>query len=147
VRNGETCQVTAPAAPNSPPLAMLMRSTAPLVYHGRICRRHGCADRLVETHECLECVGPERLRQMEERSERQGLERRVHRVLHEMSDGGKTAVELVHSTGLSMTQLRPVLEQLVSSGRVTFGQERLGHHSRWLWSLLPSGSPRRSSCR
>jgi hypothetical protein len=126
---------------------MLMRSTAPLVYRGRICRRHRCADRLVETQECLECVGPERLRQMEERSEHQALERRVHRVLHEMSDGGKTALELVHGTGLSMTQLRPLLEHLASSGRVTFGQERLGNHSRWLWSLVPPGSQRRSSCR
>ena len=119
---------------------MLTRSTTPLVYLGRICRRHRCMDRLVDTHECLECVGPERLRQMEKSSERQTLERRAHRVLHEMSDGGKTGLELVHSTGLSMAQLRPLLEELASSGRVMFGQERLGHHSRWLWSLLPPRS-------
>ena len=126
---------------------MLMQSTAPLIYHGRICRRHRCADRLVETHECLECVGPARLRQMEERSEREAQERRVHRVLHEMSDGGKTAIQLVHTTGLSMTQLRPLLEELVSSGKVAFGQERLGHHGRWLWSLVPPERQRRASCR
>jgi len=126
---------------------MMSRSTGPLIYHGRICRRHRCADRLVETHECLECVGPQRLRQMEERFEREACERRAHRVLHEMSDGGKTALQLVHSTGLSMTQLRPLLEQLASSGRIVFGPERLGTHSRWLWSLLPPESPRRSSCR
>jgi hypothetical protein len=125
---------------------MLMRSTAPLIYHGRICRRHRCADRLVETHECLECVGPVRLRQMEERSERQALERRVHRVLHEMSDGAKTEVQLVHTTGLSMTQLRPLLEQLATSGKVAFGQERLGHHYRRLWSLVPPERQRRSPC-
>lgn len=126
---------------------MMTRATGPLIYHGRICRRHRCADRLVETHECLECVGPERLRQMEERFERQEWDRRAHRVLHEMSDGGKTALQLVHSTGLSMTQLRPLLELLASSGRIAFGLERLGTHSRWLWSLLPPESPRRSSCR
>ena len=101
----------------------------------------------MDTHECLECVGPDRLRRMEERSEREAQERRMHRVLHEMSDGGKTALQLVHTTGLSMTQLRPLLEELASSGRVTFDQERLGHHSRWLWSLLPPAGQRRSSCR
>ncbi len=125
----------------------MTRSTGPLIYDGRICRRHRCADRLVETHECLECVGPERLREMEESAERQAQQRRAHRVLHEMSDGGKTALQLVHSTGLSMTKLRPLLDQLASSGRIAFGQERLGTHSRWLWSLLPSESQRRSSCR
>ncbi len=125
----------------------MTRSSGLLIYDGRICRRHRCADRLVETHECLECVGPERLREMEERSERQAQKRRAHRVLHEMSDGGKTALQLVHSTGLSMAQLRPLLDQLASSGRIAFGQERLGTHSRWLWSLLAPESPRRSSCR
>jgi hypothetical protein len=80
-------QGTKPTPPRG--LAMLTRSTAPLIYHGRICRRHRCADRLVETHECLECVGPARLRRMQESSDRQELERRAHRVLHEMSDGGR----------------------------------------------------------
>src|SRR6516164_4937997 len=126
---------------------MMTRSTGLLIYQGRICRRHRCADRLVETHECLECVGPQRLRQMEERFEREACEWRAHRVLHEMSDGGKTALQLVHSTGLSMTQLRPLLEQLASSGRIVFGPERLGTYSRWLWSLLPLEPPRRPSCR
>jgi len=121
---------------------MLSRSTAPLIYHGRICRRHRCADRLVETHECLECVGPVRLRQMEERTAQQAVQRRVHRVLHEMSDGGKTELQLVHTTGLSMAQLRPLLEQLAAAGRIAYVQERLGHHSRWIWSLTP---PRRRS--
>jgi len=115
---------------------MPMRSTAPLIYLGTICRRHGCADRLVETHECLECVGPERLRRMEEISERQERARRMHRVLHEMSDGGKTAIELVHTTGLAMPQLRHLLEELVSSGRATFRQERLRQNGRWLWSRV-----------
>jgi transcription initiation factor IIE alpha subunit len=101
----------------------------------------------VETHECVECVGPERLREMEERSDRQALERRVHRVLHEMSDGGKTTVELVHTTGLSATQLRPLLEKLAASGVVTFREERFGHESRWRWSLPPFERKRRSSCR
>src|SRR5215472_5939930 len=123
---------------------MMTRATGPLIYHGRICRRHRCADRLVETHECLECIGPERLHQLEERSERQVWERRVHRVLHEMSDGGKTALQLVHSTGLSMTQLRPLLEQLASSGRIAFSPERLGTNSRRVWSLLPPKSRPRS---
>src|SRR5215469_9609651 len=103
---------------------MMTRATGPLIYHGRICRRHRCADRLVETHECLECVGPERLRQMEERSERQARERQAHRVLHEMSDGGKTALQLVHSMGLSMTQLRPLVEQLASCGRARASSAR-----------------------
>ena len=125
---------------------MLTRSTAPLIYQGRICRRHRCADRLVETRECLECVGPVRLRQMEERSERQALERRMHRVLHEMSDGAKTALQLVHTTGLSMAQLRPVLEQLAASGKVVSGVDRLGHPRR-LWSLVPSERQRGSPCR
>jgi hypothetical protein len=124
---------------------MLTRSTAPLIYHRRICRRHRCPDRLVETQECLECVGPARLRRMQESSEREALERRAHRVMHEMSDGGKTALQLVHSTGLSMTQLRPLLEQLASSGKVAFREERLGHHGRWLWSLIPPERQRRSS--
>jgi len=115
----------------------MTRSTFPLIYQGLSCARHRCADRLVETHECVECVGPARLREMEQRSEQQEQERRVHRVLHEMSDGGKTTLQLVHTTGLSTTQLRPLLEQLASSGMVRFGEERLGHHSRWLWSLLP----------
>jgi hypothetical protein len=127
---------------------MMTRSSFPLVYRGLLCARHRCADRLVDTHECVECVGPARLRQMEELSERRELERRVHRVLHEMSDGGKTTLQLVHSTGLSSTQLRPLLEQLASSGTVSFGEERFGHRSRWLWSLLPTPrTQRRSPCR
>lgn len=125
---------------------MFTRSSAPLIYHGTICRRHRCADRLVETRECLECVGSVRLRQMEERSERQALERRAHRVLHEMSDGAKTALYLVHATGLSMTQLRPLLETLAASGKVAFGQERLGRDRRWLWSLVPPERQCRPPC-
>jgi hypothetical protein len=84
---------------------------------------------------------------MEERSEREALDRRVHRVLHEMSDGGKTALQLVHTTGLPMTQLRPLLEQLAASGKVAFGQERLGRDTRWLWSLVPPERRRRPPCR
>jgi hypothetical protein len=114
---------------------MPIREAAPLIYLGTSCRRHGCADRLVETRECLECVGPERLRRMEERSERQARQRRMHRVLHEMSDGGKTALELVHTTGLSMPQLRPLLEELASSGRAVLSQERFPRNGRWVWSL------------
>jgi hypothetical protein len=115
-----------------------------LIYQGRVCRRHRSADRLVETRECVECVGTERLQQMEQRSQHQAVERRIHRVLHEMSDGGKTLLELVHTTGLSAIQLRPLLEQLVSSGRVRFAEERLGHHRRWLWSL-GRAEPKRGS--
>ena len=89
----------------------------------------------METHECLVCVGPVRLRRMEERSEYQTRARQVHRVLHEMSDGGKTALELVHTTGLSMPQLRPLLDELASSGRVVFGREQLGQRGRWLWTM------------
>jgi len=114
---------------------MSVRSTTPLIYLGRICRRHRCADRLVETRECLECVGPRRLKRMEETSQRQARERRMHRVLHEMSDGGKTEIELVHTTGLSMPQLRPLLDELASSGRAVFGQEQLRRSGRWLWSV------------
>jgi len=117
-----------------------------LIYQGQVCRRHRSADRLVETRECVECVGSERLEQMEKRSERHAQERRIHRVLHEMSDGGKTTLELLHTTGLSATQLRPLLEQLASSGRVSFAEERLGHHRRWLWSLRRVETKRRSSC-
>ena len=124
----------------------MTHSSFPLIYQGLVCRRHRSADRLVETRECVECVGSERLEQMEKRSERQALERRIHRVLHEMSDGGKSLLELVHTTGLSATQLRPLLEQLASSGKVRFAEERLGHHRRWLWSLRPAESKRRSSC-
>jgi hypothetical protein len=125
----------------------MTRSTFPLIYHGAFCRLHRSKDRLVETHECVECVGPERLREMEERSEREALDRRVHRVLHEMCDGGKTTLELVHTTGLSATQLRPLLEKLASSGMVTFREERHGHQSHWRWSLPPFETKRRSSCR
>jgi len=113
----------------------MTHSIFPLIYRGLVCRRHRTTDRLVETRERVECVGSERLDQMEKRSERQALERRIHRVLHEMSDGGKTTLELTHTTGLSATQLRPLLELLASSGRVKFAEERLGRHSRWLWSL------------
>ncbi len=124
----------------------MTHSSFPLIYQGLVCRRHRSTDRLVETRECVECVGSERLEQMEERSERQALERRIHRVLHEMSDGGKTTLELTHTTGLSATQLRPLLEQLASSGRVRFAEERLGRHSRWLWSLRRARGKGRSSC-
>lgn len=118
---------------------MAIREGAPLIYLGTMCRRHRCSDRLVETRECLDCVGPERLRRMEERSEREARHRRMHRVLHEMSDGGKTALELVHATGLSMPQLRPLLEELASLGRAVYGQEPLPRNGRWLWSLAPPG--------
>jgi len=124
----------------------MTHASFPLIYQGLICRRHRSADRLVETRECVECVGPERLRQMENRSQRQAHERRIHRVLHEMSDGGKTVLELAHTTGLSAAQLRPLLDELASSGRVGFAEERLGHHSRWLWSLRRAGSKGRASC-
>lgn len=124
----------------------MTHASFPLIYQGLVCRRHRSVDRLVETRECVECVGPERLQQMERSSQRQALERRIHRVLHEMSDGGKTLLELAHTTGLSATQLRPLLEQLVSSGRVRFAEERLGHHSRWLWSLRRAESKGRASC-
>jgi len=134
-----------PAAVQSP--ATMTRSTFPLIYHGAFCRRHHSKNRLVETHECVECVGPQRLREMEARSERQALERRVHRVLHEMSDGGKTTLELVHTTGLSAAQLRPLLDKLASSGVITFREERFGHQSHWHWSLPPFESKRRSACR
>jgi hypothetical protein len=126
---------------------MMTRASFPLIYQGLVCLRHHSRERLVETRECVECVGPERLEQMEKTSEREALERRIHRVLHEMSDGGKTVLELVHTTGLSATQLRPLLEQLASSGKVSFAEERLGHHRRWLWSLRRAESKRRSSCQ
>jgi hypothetical protein len=74
---------------------------------------------------------------MEERSEREERARRMHRLLHEMSDGGKTAIELVHTTGLSMQELRNLLEELASSGRAVLGQERLRQNGRWLWSRVP----------
>jgi hypothetical protein len=124
----------------------MTHSSFPLIYQGLVCRRHRSTDRLVETRECVECVGSERLDQMEKQSERQALERRIHRVLHEMSDGGKTLLELAHTTGLSAIQLRPILEELASSGRVRFAEERLGRHSRWLWSLHRARGKGRSSC-
>lgn len=109
-------------------------TTYPLVYLGRSCARHRCVERLVETHECLECVGPERLRAMREMAERRDLDRRVHRLLHELSDGGKTTPQLVETTGLNSTQLRALLGELAASGVVRFGEERHGRQSRWLWS-------------
>src|SRR5262250_3813562 len=124
----------------------MTHSSFPLIYQGLVCRRHRSKDRLVETRECVECVGSERLEQMEKRSERQAHERRIHRVLHEMSDGGKTVLELAHTTGLSAAQLRPLLDELASSGRDGFAEERLGHHSRWHWTLRSAGSKSRASC-
>src|SRR5262249_30722149 len=124
----------------------MTHSSFPLIYQGLVCRRHHSTDRLVETRECVECVGSERLEQMEKWSERKALERRIHRVLHEMSDGGKTTLELTHTTGLSGTQLRPLLEQLASSGRVSFAEERLGHPRRWLWAVPPAEAKRRAAC-
>ena len=124
----------------------MTHSSSPLIYQGSVCRRHRSADRLVETRECVECVGPERLEQMEKRSEGEALQRRIHRVLHEMSDGGKTTLELAHTTGVSAAQLRPLLDQLASSGKVRFAEERLGHHSRWLWSVCSTRGNGRSSC-
>ncbi len=123
-----------------------MRSTSLLIYLGSPCRVHRCTERLVETQECVECVGRKRLRQIELRSERRTWERQVHRVLHEMSDGGKTVRELVNTTGLSATNLRPLLDQLASSGTVVFAEERTGHHSRWVWSLQPRAEGRRRPC-
>jgi len=120
----------------------MTRSTYPLIYLGRICARHRCLERLVETNECLECVGPKRLREMQDEAERRSLDRRVHRLLHELSDGGKTTPQLVETTGLSSTQLRALLEQLAAAGVVRLEEERRGRQSRWLWSL-PNGSPRK----
>lgn len=115
----------------------MTRSTFPLVYQGTICTRHRCLDRLVETDECLDCVGPRRLREMQDAEERRSRERRVHRLLHELSDGGKTTLQLAETAGLTSLQVRGLLDELVASGVVTFGEERMGHHRRWLWSLPP----------
>lgn len=119
----------------------MTRSTYPLIYQGRLCARHRCLERLVDTNECLECVGPKRLREMQDLAERRNLERRVHRLLHELSDGGKTTLQLAETTGLASSQLRVLLEQLAASGVVRFGEERHGRQSRWLWSL-PEGARR-----
>jgi hypothetical protein len=119
----------------------LTRSTFPLVYQGRLCTRHRCIDRLVDTDECLDCVGPRRLREMQDAEENRSRSRRVHRLLHELSDGGKTTLQLAETSGLTSFQVRGLLEELASTGVVSFGEERLGHHRRWLWSLSPRSVP------
>lgn len=113
------------------------RATFPLVYQGKLCIRHRCLDRLVDTDECLDCVGPRRLREMQDAEERKGRNRRVHRLLHELSDGGKTTLQLAETSGLTSFQVRLLLEELAAGGVVSFAEERFGHHRRWLWSLLP----------
>lgn len=113
------------------------RSAFPLVYQGRLCIRHRCIDRLVDTDECLDCVGPRRLREMQDAEEGRSRKRRVHRLLHELSDGGKTTLQLAETSGLTSFQVRGLLEELAGTGVVSFGEERLGHHRRWLWSLSP----------
>ena len=120
----------------------MTRSTFPLVYQGRSCAQHRSVDRLVETHECVDCVGPQRLQEMQDAEERRQNDRRMHRLLHELSDGGQTILQLVHTTGMPAAHIRRLLEELATLGLVTFGEERLGHHSRWLWSLLPRNARR-----
>ncbi|HZJ55525.1 MAG TPA: helix-turn-helix domain-containing protein [Myxococcaceae bacterium] len=120
------------------------RSTFPLVYQGHNCLRHRSVARLVETDECVECVGPQRMRELQDAEERRQKARRVHRLLHELSDAGQTILELARTTGMPTAQVRGLLEELAALGLVAFGEERFGHHSRWLWSRLPP-SARRSS--
>ena len=120
----------------------MTRATFPLVYQGKICIRHRCLDRLVDTDECLDCVGPRRLREMQDAEERKDRGRRVHRLLHELSDGGKTTLQLAETSGLTSFQVRLLLEELAAGGVVSFAEERCGHHRRWLWSL---SAPARAS--
>jgi len=74
---------------------------------------------------------------MQEAEESRSRNRRVHRLLHELSDGGKTTLQLAETSGLTSFQVRGLLEELANSGVVSFGEERFGHHRRWLWSLSP----------
>jgi hypothetical protein len=120
----------------------MTRSTFPLVYQGRSCVRHRSVARLVETDECVDCVGPRRLREMQDAEERRQKARRVHRLLHELSDAGQTILELVRTTGMPTAQVRGLLEELAALGLVAFGEERFGHHRRWLWSRLPPSATR-----
>ncbi len=61
----------------------------------------------------------------------------MHRLLHELSDGGKTTLQLAETSGLTSFQVRVLLEELALGGVVSFAEERFGHHRRWLWSLSP----------
>ena len=116
------------------------RSTFPLVYQGRSCALHRSVDRLVETDECLDCVGPRRLREMQDAEERRQKDRRAHRLLHELSDGGQTVLQLVQTTRWPAAEIRRLLEELAALGFVAFAEERFGHHSRWLWTRLHHSS-------
>lgn len=78
---------------------------------------------------------------MQEAEEIRSRNRRVHRLLHELSDGGKTTLQLAETSGLTSFQVRGLLEHLAGTGVVSFREERLGHHRRWLWSLVPRRVP------
>ena len=119
----------------------MRRSSLLLSYDGRICRRHRCYERLVGTDECIDCIGARRLSGMYARAERQFLQRRVRRLLYELSDGGKTTLELVHTAGFPAADVKRLLAWLEDRGIVGLTEERIGRRSRSLWSRRPAVQP------
>jgi hypothetical protein len=75
---------------------------------------------------------------MREEHERQETLRRTRRVLYELSDGGKTTLQLLEVTGARSADLHAMLEGLRAGGLVSYGEERKGRQSRWLWWRTPS---------
>jgi hypothetical protein len=113
------------------------RAGFPLVYQGHRCPRHRSSDRLVETDECLACVGPERIQAMQQERAHQETLRQTRRLLYELSDGGKTTLELLEVTRGRSSELHTLLETLRAGGIVAYGEERTGRQSRWLWWKTP----------
>ena len=122
-------------------MRLMRRSSLLLSYDGRVCQRHRCRERLVGTDECVDCIGAPRLRGMHARAERQAFQRRVRRLLYELSDGGKTTIELVHTAGFPAADVKRLLGWLESRGIVRLTEERIGRHSRSLWSTRSDVRP------
>ena len=117
----------------------MSRSAALLSYDGRICRLHRCAERLVGTDECVECVGERRLRSLAADAHHVSLLRRIRRLLYELSDGSKTTIELVNTAGFPAADVKRLLGWLERQGRVRLREERIGRHHRTVWSIRSGG--------
>ena len=118
----------------SPPAAMT-RPAELLSYDGRICRVHRCAERLVGTDECIECVGERGLQALEAHALHVASLRRIRRLLYELSDGSKTTIELVNTAGFPAADVKRLLGWLEQEGRVRLREERVGRHHRTVWSI------------
>jgi hypothetical protein len=72
----------------------------------------------------------------QERTQEEML-RQTRRLLYELSDGGKTTLELLEVTRGRSAELHALLENLRAGGIVAYGEERTGRQTRWLWWKTP----------